>query len=186
MAEPSEPKSKDGWRPNGSDWVTIIALVLAVVLSIHPPGWQIGAPVVALTVIVILVAAARSQFHPLLRTIIAVVLSVYLVWETAPSILDSFHIDYPNIAFQWPVTFGPSRPSFPRKMRAVIPNVTDGYLNLRSGPGDAHSILSRIPSGTKGLSQTGPCVPADDQAKYPFCPIEWNGQRGWVSSGGLE
>lgn len=73
------------------------------------------------------------------------------------------------------------------KMRAVIPDVTDGVLNLRKGPGRDESLVVPIPAGTKGLSQTGPCVPPDDPAsKFQFCPIEWEGYSGWVSSGGLD
>jgi TIR domain-containing protein/SH3 domain-containing protein len=71
--------------------------------------------------------------------------------------------------------------------RAVKRGVSLGYLNLRAGPGQDDKVLTRIPAGTTGIVMKGACVmPIDSNSTYPFCFVEWNGQRGWVSSNGLE
>jgi uncharacterized protein YraI len=70
----------------------------------------------------------------------------------------------------------------------VNPNamaVDDGYLNMRSGPGQKHDIITSIPAGSE--VQRGSCVQADDGiSTFPWCKVRWNGHIGWVSSGGLE
>jgi hypothetical protein len=72
-------------------------------------------------------------------------------------------------------------------MKNVKREVSLGYLNLRAGPGQDQKILARIPAGSTGVAVTGSCAPPKDGASgYPFCPVEWNGLRGWVSSNGLE
>jgi hypothetical protein len=72
-------------------------------------------------------------------------------------------------------------------MKSVKREVSLGYLNLRAGPGQDQKILARIPAGSTGVAVTGSCAPPKDGASgYPFCPVEWNGLRGWVSSNGLE
>ncbi len=71
--------------------------------------------------------------------------------------------------------------------KSVKREVSLGYLNLRSGPGQDQKVLARIPAGTTGVVVTGSCIaPRDGSSSYPFCPVEWNGLRGWVSSNGLE
>jgi hypothetical protein len=74
----------------------------------------------------------------------------------------------------------------PVRTRSVKRDVSLGYLNLRSGPGQNEKVLGRIPAGTKGIAMTGSCVAAKDGSTYPFCYVEWGGLRGWVSSNGLE
>jgi hypothetical protein len=71
--------------------------------------------------------------------------------------------------------------------KSVKRGVSLGYLNLRSGPGLEDKIVAHIPAGTTGLVMQGTCVPpADGGSTFPFCLVEWNGLRGWVSSNGLE
>jgi hypothetical protein len=71
--------------------------------------------------------------------------------------------------------------------KSVKREVSLGYLNLRSGPGQDQKVLARIPAGSTGVVMTGSCVaPKDSTSSYPFCLVEWNGLRGWVSSNGLE
>jgi hypothetical protein len=71
--------------------------------------------------------------------------------------------------------------------KSVKREVSLGYLNLRSGPGQDQKVLARIPAGATGVVLAGSCVPPRDSASgYPFCLVEWNGLRGWVSSNGLE
>ena len=65
--------------------------------------------------------------------------------------------------------------------------VSLGYLNLRSGPGQDQKVLVRIPAGSTGVVMRGRCVaPKDNTSSYQFCLVEWNGYEGWVSSNGLE
>ena len=72
-------------------------------------------------------------------------------------------------------------------MKSVKREVSLGYLNLRAGPGQDQSVVARIPAGAAGVAVTGSCAPPKNGASgYPFCPVEWNGLRGWVSSNGLE
>jgi TIR domain/Bacterial SH3 domain len=72
-------------------------------------------------------------------------------------------------------------------MKSVKREVSLGYLNLRAGPGQDQKILARIPAGATGVAVTGSCAPPKDGgSSFPFCPVEWNGLRGWVSSNGLE
>src|SRR5262249_18472860 len=66
-------------------------------------------------------------------------------------------------------------------------DVSLGYLNLRSGPGQDQKVLARIPAGSTGVVMRGRCVaPKDNTSSYQFCLVEWNGYEGWVSSNGLE
>ena len=66
-------------------------------------------------------------------------------------------------------------------------DISLGYLNLRSGPGQDQKVLVRIPAGSTGVVMRGRCVaPKDNASAYPFCLVEWNGYEGWVSSNGLE
>ncbi|MGJ5138858.1 caspase family protein [Bradyrhizobium oligotrophicum] len=69
--------------------------------------------------------------------------------------------------------------------RVVKRNVSQGYLNLRSEPGQKSSILTRIPAGETAM--VGGCVmPGDGISRFPSCRAVWNGVVGWVSSNGLE
>ena len=81
-------------------------------------------------------------------------------------------------------TTAPS-PQPPTSTKRIKNNVSLGYLNLRTGPSLNQSVIARIPAGTNGVVVTGPCVQAIDE-NYPFCPVEWNGYKGWASSSGLE
>jgi len=66
-------------------------------------------------------------------------------------------------------------------------DISLGYLNLRSGPGQDQKVLVRIPAGSTGVVMRGRCIaPKDSTSAYPFCLVEWNGYEGWVSSNGLE
>jgi hypothetical protein len=60
-------------------------------------------------------------------------------------------------------------------------DISLGYLNLRSGPGQDQKVLVRIPAGSTGVVMRGRCVaPKDSTSAYPFCLVEWNGYEGWV------
>ena len=75
-----------------------------------------------------------------------------------------------------------------------VKNVKKGdFLNLRNKPSLAGTIIGRIPPGTCGLKNTGPCVGRNDTAapesdapegKLPtlhWCPIKWDNKQGWAS-----
>ena len=72
----------------------------------------------------------------------------------------------------------------------IVPaGVTD--INLRTGPGVDHTIISPLRPGDT-LALNGRCVDADDvTSRYKFCPV-WTKDRfgnrvdGWVSSTGLQ
>jgi hypothetical protein len=71
--------------------------------------------------------------------------------------------------------------------KRIKDSVSLGYMNLRTGPSQRHSVIARIPAGTNGVIVDGPCVPPmDEQSRYVFCPVEWNSYKGWISSSGLE
>jgi hypothetical protein len=71
--------------------------------------------------------------------------------------------------------------------KSVKQEVSLGYLNLRSGPGQNQKVVTRIPGGATGVVLIEPCVPPNDGiSTFPFCHVEWKGYQGWVSSNGLE
>jgi uncharacterized protein YraI len=82
-----------------------------------------------------------------------------------------------------------SPPASPQAMlttKAVKRNVSDGYLNLRKGPGTQYDQVTQIPAGTTGLI-VGSCrASTDGISKYPWCEVRWNNYQGYASSSGLE
>lgn len=58
----------------------------------------------------------------------------------------------------------------------VDDTVSDGYLNLRSGPGVNYSVVVEIPQGTPGLDLQ------ECGDSTPWCRVKWSGYEGWVSS----
>jgi Bacterial SH3 domain len=70
-------------------------------------------------------------------------------------------------------------------MLFTIPtSVSEGHMNVRSGPGANHGLIGAIPGGqTVSASR---CVPRDDGIRgADWCLVTWNGMRGWVSQAGL-
>ncbi|WP_149141267.1 caspase family protein [Gemmobacter caeruleus] len=68
----------------------------------------------------------------------------------------------------------------------VRPDVSDGFLNLRSGPGTRHPVLMRLDAGTGGL-RLGSCrAPDSGQSRLDWCQVALRGREGWVWSGGIE
>jgi len=69
--------------------------------------------------------------------------------------------------------------------RAVKRNVSLGYLNLRTAPGQDEAVVVRIPAGATAM--VGGCVrPNDGVSRYSFCRVEYRGMKGWASSNGFE
>ena len=68
---------------------------------------------------------------------------------------------------------------------AISENVSDGILNMRSGPGQGHPIVIAIPAGSGGVT-IGSCRTADDgRSRNSWCEAQWKSYSGWVSSGGI-
>ena len=62
----------------------------------------------------------------------------------------------------------------------VLPNVSGGYQNLRSGPAVKYPIVIPIPAGATGIV-LGACRAAEDNSR-PWCQATWRGVSGWISS----
>jgi subtilisin family serine protease len=75
----------------------------------------------------------------------------------------------------------PARCLKPRSLvYSVLPDVSDGILNLRQGPATDHPIVVSIPAGSTGIT-LGECRHSDSGTK-PWCAARWNGYSGWLSS----
>jgi uncharacterized protein YraI len=62
--------------------------------------------------------------------------------------------------------------------------VDDGFLNLRRGPGQLHSVIIGIPRGSR-VTVYG-CRSADEtQSQYGWCNVQWGSYTGWVSANGI-
>lgn len=71
--------------------------------------------------------------------------------------------------------------------KRVKTTVADGYLNMRSGPGQNFSVILQIPAGDSvWLSDRGCVMPDDGVSKYAYCNVNWHNQNGWVSINALE
>lgn len=95
------------WRPSVGDIITIAALVVAVIMWFVQPTWEIGAPLTAATIAVVIFAAARHPSHALVRIPIAGVVIAILIAVTWHPIFDSFRKEYPRAALNWPITLNP-------------------------------------------------------------------------------
>lgn len=68
----------------------------------------------------------------------------------------------------------------PTAIYRVLPNVSGGYQNLRSGPAVKYKIVIPIPAGATGI-ELGACRAAEDNTR-PWCQATWRGLSGWISS----
>jgi hypothetical protein len=78
---------------------------------------------------------------------------------------------------QPPPAPSPSVSDAPKRPFRIV-NASDGYLNLRSGPGTSFEQIASIPVGSTVL--VGRCV--KPEGLLPFCEVEWQGKSGWASS----
>jgi len=100
--------TRDPWRPTFGDIVTVFALVAAIVMWFAPPNWEIGIPVIIVSIAVVAFTALRHPSRVLIRGSIAIfIIAVLLIVAWRP-IWESFHKDYPHVAFRWPISFGDS------------------------------------------------------------------------------
>src|SRR6266566_99145 len=63
---------------------------------------------------------------------------------------------------------------------SIAPNVSEGIQNLRSGPGQGHSIVIAIPAGRSGVIVHECRSPDDGQSRFQWCRAQWNGYSGWI------
>lgn len=83
-----------------------------------------------------------------------------------------------------PANVLPPEPALPTWR--VKDGVSQGFVNVRSGPGTMHAILFSIGEGATGL-EVSDCRPPDPGGgKYDWCLVRYGGQQGWVSSNGIE
>jgi hypothetical protein len=62
----------------------------------------------------------------------------------------------------------------------VLPNVSGGVQNLRSGPAVKYPVVVAIPAGATGIA-IGACFPAEDNTR-PWCAATWQSHSGYISS----
>ena len=101
--------------------------------------------------------------------------------QQAPDIVED---DLPEGSVTLTAAAAVAKPSRPRleSRYFVDPLVSDGYLNLRDGPGAGHEIIAPIPAGATDLVVSRCVAPDDGRGVKPFCQVGWRGQVGWVSS----
>ena len=78
-----------------------------------------------------------------------------------------------------PPVVAPPRAVPPATYR-VLPNVSGGFQNLRSGPAVKYKIVIPIPAGATGI-ELGACRAAEDNTR-PWCQATWRGLSGWIST----
>jgi len=91
--------------------------------------------------------------------------------RNAPSRLPSDNI--PNAA-------APPRAEPEPATYRVLPNVSGGVQNLRSGPAVRYSLVVAIPAGATGIT-LGTCRAAEDGTR-PWCAAKWRTYSGFISS----
>jgi hypothetical protein len=62
----------------------------------------------------------------------------------------------------------------------VLPNVSGGVQNLRSGPALRYPVVVAIPAGATGIA-IGACFAAEDNTR-PWCAATWFNHSGYISS----
>jgi TIR domain len=62
----------------------------------------------------------------------------------------------------------------------VLPNVSGGVQNLRSGPAVRYSLVVAIPAGATGIT-LGACRASEDGSR-PWCAAKWRTYSGFISS----
>lgn len=112
--------TKERWRPNFGEIVAVGACVAAAIMWFKPPNWEWGLPITAILIALVIFTAVRHQSHPIRRLLVATVAVIALVWAAAEPIWKSFRADYPNIAFQSPISFNAPIPSAPNDPLAAM------------------------------------------------------------------
>jgi hypothetical protein len=115
------------WHPSFGDIVTVIALVATVAMWLTQPNWEIGIPITIVTIGAVIFTALRHSAHPFVRWLTALAITLFLIVVAWRPIWQSFHKDYPEVAFQWPVTFA-------GKSRDLEREITPEDLGLNGSP----------------------------------------------------
>ncbi len=108
----SDDNSTQRWRPSASDLIAVGALIAAVVMWLKQPNWETALPITTILILLVIITAVRHQSHPIRRAIFSISVIAILIWAAWEPIWNSFHTDYPNVAFQWPITFDYSEPIY--------------------------------------------------------------------------
>lgn len=82
-------------------------------------------------------------------------------------------------------TAAPASSTAPPTYR-VRANVSSGYQNVRGGAGTMHTVVFRINALVGGITVNTCRRPDPGGGRFDWCEIEWQGQRGWLSSNGIE
>jgi hypothetical protein len=140
MAEKTEPM----WRPSVSDVIAIVAVVAAAVMWLKPPNWEWGLSVTAVVIALVIFTAIRHQSHPIRRALVSLsVISILILAATEP-IWKSFRADYPNIAFQWPVTFGDDADDESTTPASIPPPVIVPQPTIMPAPPGQRPLISSL------------------------------------------
>jgi hypothetical protein len=99
MSDKSSKILSEAWRPTFGDIVTVLALVAAIIMWFAPPNWEIGIAVVVVSIAVVAFTALRHASHPFIRGAVAILIVTLLIAIGWRPIWDSFHKDYPQVAF---------------------------------------------------------------------------------------
>jgi uncharacterized protein YraI len=75
-------------------------------------------------------------------------------------------------------------PGAPKRTYRVLPNVSEGKLNVREGPGTNYRLVGELPAGAAGITVSG-CRMPDDGGRAPWCNVTRESLTGWVSSRGI-
>jgi hypothetical protein len=71
-------------------------------------------------------------------------------------------------------------PQPPPTTYRILPNVSGGIQNLRTGPATKYPIVTTIPAGATGITISG-CRGSEDGTR-PWCAANWRTFGGWISS----
>src|SRR5690349_6977929 len=64
----------------------------------------------------------------------------------------------------------------------VRADVSDGVLNMRTGPGVGHPLVTAVPAGSTGIT-LGDCqTPDDGKSQSKWCVARWGTHSGWIST----
>jgi hypothetical protein len=73
-----------------------------------------------------------------------------------------------------------AHPAPPPTTYRILPNVSGGVQNLRSGPATKYPIVVAIPAGATGIT-ISICRNSEDGTR-PWCAANWRNHSGWISS----
>lgn len=71
-------------------------------------------------------------------------------------------------------------PAPPPTTYRILPNVSGGVQNLRTGPATKYPVVFAIPAGSTGITISG-CQKSEDGSR-PWCAANWRTYSGWISS----